>query len=69
MLKFGALKPRVKGEPRPLGPPGSAPGYRRFSVTIMQMPMGMENLPYPFALNGYKVPMVSEGFPYPLAFA
>ena len=27
MLNFGASKPRVKGGPGPLGPPGSAPVY------------------------------------------
>ena len=37
-------------------------GYGRFSITIMQMPMDMENLLYPFELNGYEVQMGKEGF-------
>ena len=34
MLNFGASKPRVKGGPRPPGPPGSIPGSFEIYVLI-----------------------------------
>ena len=34
MLNFGASKPRVKGGPRPPGPPGSAPETSGCPVVI-----------------------------------
>ena len=34
MLNFGASKPRVKGGPGSLGPPGSAPGTTNTLINI-----------------------------------
>ena len=38
-------------------------GFRNYYSYIMQMPIGTEDLPTPFALYTHQVQMVSEGYP------